>query len=573
VDNISFGFFGYGVTSFSTRPIDLLHDSFHDSIAGYNSFFDAYDSVTVALYSQPFPPTLPPDQQFNVDVIDVDGLVSVDLFGSITAGTGWLSKPMVLHQPFDPGRPGLGGTYCETWDHSDFGHATAWPRGAEIWYYVTAQDSLGNTEYFPSRADPAHPAHSGSRHDYFSFSILPLYPESYEGVKVLLVDGGEASTYDWAPCLENLSGVTSGRDHGVEDIYEQTLADAGYCYDKFDIEGIANPVHIHCIWFDDYDAVVWETGAEPRSYLFDKEAQEAIRDYLDDGGKVVLCGDWIPYNMEIEAADSLAGEFMGGIMGCTFVDMMEKAFAKPYIYLDAADTVDVLGTPVTTGLDSLVLYRECPGLPNEAFYVVANSSPPSGYTTQPLLHMLNPSPIYDPAHGAIYVEKPASGGQCVYINHDLTGFVNHVTSYCDGITPSPAPDFQAGVYEGRSELMRFILEDLFGLPSSGTGGGGSAGIGPEPRFVWGLAQNAPNPFIGTTEIRFEVASNAAVSIRIYNAMGQCVRTLIDETRPAGRYAVRWNSINENGDGVASGVYFYRMEAGGFSATRKMLLLN
>jgi hypothetical protein len=573
VDNISFGFFGYGATTFSTRPIDLLHDSFHDSVAGYNSFFDAYDTVTVALYSQAVPPPLPPGQQFNVDVIDVNGLASVDLVGSNTAGSGWLTKPMVLDQPFDPGRPGLGGTFYETWDHSDFGHAIAWPRGTEVWYYVTAEDSLGNTEYFPQEANPDHPGHTGSRHDYFSFSILPVYPESYEGVRILLVDGGETATYDWSPCLEDLTGLTSGRDHGVEDIYEQALTDAGYCFDKFDIAGINSPVHIHCIWFDDYDAVVWGTGGEPRSYLFDKEAQEAIRDYLDDGGKVVLCGDWISYDMEFAMADSLAGEFLRGIMGCTVMDLMETAFTKPYVYLGGADTVDILGTPVAVGLDSLVLYRECPGLPRQASYVQANTSPPPGYTAQPLLDMLNEHPNYDPAHGAIYVEKPAGGGQCVYINHDLSAFVNHETSYCDGLTPDPSPDFQAGVYEGRTELMRLILEDLFGLPSNGTGNGGSSGIKPEQRFVWAMAQNAPNPCIGATEIRFEVAHAGPVSIKVYNAMGQLVRILVDGTKSPGEYAIRWNTKNENGGSVASGIYFYRMDAGAFSATKKMLVLN
>jgi hypothetical protein len=573
VDNISLGFFGYGATTFSTRPIDLLHDSFHDAIAGYNSFFDAYDTLTVTLYSQPVPPALPPEQQFNVDVIDVDGLASVDLLGSITAGTGWLSKPMVLNQPFDPGRPGLGGTYCETWDHSDFGHAYVWPRGAEIWYYVIAVDSLGNTEYLPRQADPNHPAHTGSRHDYFSFSILPLYPETYEGVRVLLVDGGEAAAYDWSPCLKDLTGVTSGRDHGVEDIYERTLTDAGYCFDKFDIAGISNPVHIHCIWFDDYDAVVWETGGEPELYLFDKEAQEAIRDYLDDGGKVVLCGDRIAYNMEIVSADSLAGEFLRGIMGCTFMDLVETPFTKPYVYLGGQDTVHVLGTPVAVGLDSLVLYRECPGLPRQASYVQANSMPPAGYTAQPLVDMLNPNPIYDPAHGAIYVEKAASGGQCVYINHDLSAFVNEETAYCDGISASPVPDFQAGVYEGRAELMRLILEDLFGLPSNGPGAGGSAGIGPDRHFRWALAQNAPNPCNGSTEIRFDVARTGHVSIRIYNVAGRLVRTLVSEPRAPGKYTAHWNGRNDSGARAASGVYFYRMDSGTFSATRKMLLLN
>jgi hypothetical protein len=130
-----------------------------------------------------------------------------------------------------------------------------------------------------------------------------------------------------------------------------------------------------------------------------------------------------------------------------------------------------------------------------------------------------------------------------------------------------------GVYEGRVKLMRFILEDMFGLPSNGPGGGGTSGFVPPRTYRWALGQNTPNPCPGPTEIRFEVARTSNISIKVYNAAGQLVRTLVAETKTPGEYSARWTGRNDAGERVSSGVYFYRMEAGDFAATRKLLLLK
>jgi flagellar hook assembly protein FlgD len=55
--------------------------------------------------------------------------------------------------------------------------------------------------------------------------------------------------------------------------------------------------------------------------------------------------------------------------------------------------------------------------------------------------------------------------------------------------------------------------------------------------------------------------------------GRLVRTLVDEHRAAGRYQVQWNGLDDGGRAVSSGVYFYRMQAGSFHETRKMILLK
>ncbi len=89
-----------------------------------------------------------------------------------------------------------------------------------------------------------------------------------------------------------------------------------------------------------------------------------------------------------------------------------------------------------------------------------------------------------------------------------------------------------------------------------------------------LAQNYPNPFNPATTIAYQISSQAAIQLVVYDAAGKEVRTLIDETIPAGRHSVSWDGKNQSGSSVASGFYFYRMIVGGaVQQTRKMLLIK
>jgi len=103
---------------------------------------------------------------------------------------------------------------------------------------------------------------------------------------------------------------------------------------------------------------------------------------------------------------------------------------------------------------------------------------------------------------------------------------------------------------------------------------GESGPGRLPQ-AFSLSQNIPNPFNPSTTIGFTVAEGPAVHVglKIYGIRGRLVRTLVDEDRKAGAYTVFWNGTDAMGHQVASGVYFYRMSAGEFMQTRKMVLLK
>ncbi len=88
-----------------------------------------------------------------------------------------------------------------------------------------------------------------------------------------------------------------------------------------------------------------------------------------------------------------------------------------------------------------------------------------------------------------------------------------------------------------------------------------------------LEQNVPNPFNPTTTIRFSIAADSYVRLIVYDVAGRRVHTLVDENRRADMYQVVWDGRNDSGQQVATGVYFYRITAGKFTHTRKMLLLK
>jgi hypothetical protein len=86
-------------------------------------------------------------------------------------------------------------------------------------------------------------------------------------------------------------------------------------------------------------------------------------------------------------------------------------------------------------------------------------------------------------------------------------------------------------------------------------------------------QNCPNPFNPVTTIKYFLPRRSHVTIEIYNLLGQKVRTLVDRDEPAGLYTATWDGTDSSGKPVATGVYLYRLHAGDFVETKKMLLLK
>ncbi len=155
---------------------------------------------------------------------------------------------------------------------------------------------------------------------------------------------------------------------------------------------------------------------------------------------------------------------------------------------------------------------------------------------------------------AVNLYRATGGGEFARIESVL-GAADRFEFTDRDVVPGTSYRYQIGVTDGDGEFRSPIV--TVNVPAVGSS----------------LAQNTPNPFNPTTLIRYDISAREHVTLAVYDANGRLVRTLVDETRPIGRSEVVWDGRNDSGTSVGSGVYFYRLDAGKFSESRKMVLLK
>ncbi len=122
--------------------------------------------------------------------------------------------------------------------------------------------------------------------------------------------------------------------------------------------------------------------------------------------------------------------------------------------------------------------------------------------------------------------------------------------------------YVTAVYEDGSESMPSNMLDITWTSAEEVSG-----------ITTNLMDNHPNPFNPVTQINFSIEKASEVTIEVYNLKGQLVRTLVDERRDSGNYSVQWTGEDNHGKSVGSGIYLYRMKAGEYVSTKKMILLK
>ena len=141
------------------------------------------------------------------------------------------------------------------------------------------------------------------------------------------------------------------------------------------------------------------------------------------------------------------------------------------------------------------------------------------------------------------------------INTGLTNTDVRVLSFFP--SSGPGADIIAVTFDGDiwkrplSEIVTSVENPEFGQPAQ-----------------FNLEQNYPNPFNPSTKMGFWVQGSGSVSLKVYDVLGREVATLVNEKKVAGKYSVTWNASS-----MSSGVYFYRLQAGSFVETRKLVLLR
>lgn len=130
-----------------------------------------------------------------------------------------------------------------------------------------------------------------------------------------------------------------------------------------------------------------------------------------------------------------------------------------------------------------------------------------------------------------------------------------------------------GMFEGNLGITSDdVTMPLMNIALSGVGQALSTDNNVLP-VVTELKGNYPNPFNPSTTIRFGMREAGKVKIDVYNVLGQKVRTLVNDNLGAGNHSVVWNGTDDRGRNVASGIYFYRMNTGSYSSTKKMLMMK
>jgi hypothetical protein len=166
-----------------------------------------------------------------------------------------------------------------------------------------------------------------------------------------------------------------------------------------------------------------------------------------------------------------------------------------------------------------------------------------------LYHLSNSSPCIGAG-----ISSASVGG--VTLNAPLFDYSNTPRPRAAGTKPD------IGAVENDLPTSIGAVKEIAGIPTS-----------------FGLEQNYPNPFNPATTIRYALPSKSNVKLVIYNMLGQAVSEPVNEEQSAGWKEVQWNarlrSANFGGQAtnVASGIYFYRLQAGNFVETKKMLMLK
>lgn len=368
--------------------------------------------------------------------------------------------------------------------------------------------NLGRIEMSQARANADHP---------FTFTVSPSAAAHYQRFDLAITAaGGYATTDSFTIVVGTPTTLLIDDDDGksLEASYTNLLIPEVW---EVAIKGGPRQENLH-----GFKSVIWLTG-DARETSLSRDEQAVISGYLAGGGRLLLCGQNIGFDLDGagSAEDSLF-----------FAHDLHAQFVADSV--NATVVQGLGGDPITGGM-TLSLAKTPAG---------------EGRKSAPdVIHVLAPAePIlkYVPglASAGLRYENKATGARLVYLAFGIekivgpkassaATFVEKILSWLAGTTAVSA-DFEAA-----------------GAPGQ-----------------YFLAQNFPNPFNPTTTIGYTIPQTDLVSLKVYNVLGAEITTLLKETQTAGSRQAVWNASD-----YPSGVYFYRLQAGAFVATRKFILLR
>ncbi len=307
--------------------------------------------------------------------------------------------------------------------------------------------------------------------------------------------------------------------------YTETLDSLGVMYEVWDVDNDGPLPQEELLRFKN---VIWYIGEEPSPLPL--EDREHLKTFLDSGGSLLISGQWALYGLH-------GTDFYRDYLHAQYV-----SYSTGYHHLLGLDN-----NPVIDGLN-LDLSQEGN---NE------QDAPGEIDPIDPAFSIL----VYDSTSGEDGQINSSGTGALAVDNGDYR--LVFLAFGLEGVEP----------LHSRIEFLHGVLNWLWRATGVRDNQGHDS---PLPKS-FSLAQNYPNPFNPSTVIRYSLPvarqKRLAVSLKIYNILGQEVRSLVEEKQAPGYYEVKWDGKDEGGNPVSSGIYFYRLNAGGFSNAKRMVLLR
>ncbi|MGP8321838.1 MAG: right-handed parallel beta-helix repeat-containing protein [Methanosarcinaceae archaeon] len=277
-----------------------------------------------------------------------------------------------------------------------------------------------------------------------------------------------------------------------------------------------------------YYSVIWFTG-DCRDSTLCPDDQAAIAAYLDNGGCLLLTGQDIGYDL-VEAGTADDSTFYANYLHADYLS-------------DSSNTHRAYGVnsdPITHGLYAYFVHKYG-GAENQ-------TTPDEISPILPAVTIFDYKPNNTCA--ALRYENEATGSRLVYLAFGFEGI--------------------AGPYEASAgDLIDKILQWFDEATPLAVDGSEENQIPTSYR----LNQNFPNPFNPETAIQYQLLEAGLVTLGVFNLLGQRVKTLVNQNQTAGIHQQVWDGRNDIGKIVPTGVYFYQLRSGNFSAMKKMLLMQ
>lgn len=348
--------------------------------------------------------------------------------------------------------------------------------------------------------------------------VHPAPPEMFYTVESVVVDSALATDLTTEVEVADVLLVDAdGGETNYESYFVESIEGASRSFNMWD-KAAAGIADVAVASMPTTSKVIWMSG-DATENIMSAEEETALVVMLIDGGRLYLSGQNI-----VESIDggSLLNHLNLGYGGTT---------NEHVIYAVEGNSMgDAIDKPIfTTG-----------------------SEPPLNQRSQDLLVGGSPAGLYNGVEGDVALLTRLTGkSRTVVSGYGLEG----VHGELPGVMT-------------RTEFLQLVLDyldDLVGIEGEG--------LPPALPKALSLAQNTPNPFNPSTLIHFSLPEAGSVKLGVYDARGNLVATLIDGRKEAGNHAARWDGQNLRGVPVASGVYFYRLDAGGSRLTRRMVLVK